>query len=128
MALLTSGNFYTVTFLPTSDPAWAAMSPPPGIPAGLSTYVVNGTSCPIYIVDGGTGTFAFPGGLASGFDDSLLDSASAAYTLGTLPTTEGPMTTYGLSGAGDVVSYDGTTGVLYTYDPGDIATFKAFLP
>lgn len=128
MALKTTDQFYIVTFKPTSAAAWASMLVPPGIPPALAPYVVNGTNCPIYVIDSATGTFAFPGGQAYGFTDDLLATASSALSQETISSEQGLDVVWSKDGAGNAYSYAPSTGALSTYTVSEAGDLKSFLP
>ena len=130
MALLVTGNWYEVTWLQTNNAAWAALSPPPGIPSAMADMFINGTTMVIYVTDAPTGSFVFYGGEASGFDDTLLAS-NAVLTSFTWTTTDSVSTQYVTDSASDVWVYDSASATLRQY-PAAGATgttaFKAYLP
>lgn len=128
VAFLTSGRFYLVTFLPTSDSAWAAMSPIPALPNGLVDAVVNGTPLPMYVVDSSSGYAVFAGGIATGLDDSLVDSTLGPYTPLTTTDDQSREIHWGVDGSGTVYTYGIHDPFLHSYPPSEITALKAFLP
>lgn len=128
MALLTTGDFYNVTFRATTHASWSAMSPVPAIPSGLIDHIAGTTSVDLYVIDHTTGQFAFAGGTAYGYDDTMVSSASAAFTNLVFTSDQGLTLVFGKDGSGDVYVYDPVAGRVHTYDPGDVAALKAFLP
>jgi hypothetical protein len=130
MALLVTGNWYEVTWLQTNDAAWAALSPPPGIPSSMADAFVNGTTMVIYVTNAAGGEFVFLGGTAAGFDDTLLAS-DLLLTAFTWTTTDAVATQYVTDSSSDVWVYDSAGGTLRQYPAaGGTGTtaFKAYLP
>ena len=128
MAFLTTGEFYTVDFFPSSDASWAALGSMPDIPSAVMDAIVNGSTLLVYVIDSGTGNFAFVGGSALGFDDSVLDTVSGALTKITFnPTGFSTMIWAGDGTNSPVVMYNSATGVLYDCDPAEVAAFKAWI-
>lgn len=132
MALLVTGNFYTVTFLVTTDAAWAALAPtmPEGINGELAEAIYKAAPTPIdiYVTDAGTGTFAYPGGTAYNFDDTLLDGAAAAGTTFTLDAEDSSSTVWAVNAGGGLFYYDAAAGLLRSYATLEATAFKTFLP
>lgn len=128
MALLVTGNWYEVTWLQTSDAAWAALAPPPGIPSAMADAFVNGTTMVIYVTDSATGEFVFEGGMATGFDDTLINTASAALTENTWTTDDSTSYIYGISGAATVWFYDSANVTLRSFPAVQSTAMKAFIP
>jgi hypothetical protein len=128
MALLTTGEFYETDFLPSTDAAWGALGSMPDIPSTVMDAIVNGTSLTIYVIDSATGQFAFQGGNAIGFDTSVLDNTSAAYSKITYTPTSGPAAVFAEDPGGVVWVYFAATDLLWQYAGADTTAFKAFLP
>lgn len=134
MALLTTGNFYSVIFLPTTDAAWAALDP--NFPFGLSgelaeaVYKAAPTTVQIYVIDSGQGQIAYNGGQAVGFDDTLVDTSLALtqFTFTDMASVNTIYAKYALGGLDFVMIYDSVAGILRRYEDPAIANFKAFLP
>lgn len=131
MPLLVTGNFYTVTFLPPDDAAWAAAGNPTA-PALSSLAVAINKAAPdpvaVYIIDASSGLFVFVGGQAFAFDDSLINGAATAGTTHTLTATDSTTTIWATSASGVLYQYDQTAGVLRQYSVPSATAFKAFLP
>jgi hypothetical protein len=127
MALLTTGNWYEVTWLQTNNAAWAAMSPPPGIPPGMADAFVNGTAMVIYVTDSGSGSFVYAGGDAIGFDDTLL-ATDLALTAATWTTTAAVDFEYCTDSSNNVWYYNSASGTLQAFGVASTAAFKAYLP
>lgn len=128
MALKTTGNFYLVTFKHTNDAVWSAIGSRPPIPSGLIDYVVDGATCCIYVIDSGSGYFAFPGGQVDGYADSLLATSTAALTKQDFINTNSAGTTYAVDGTGTIYKFNEVSGMVEQMDPTSVSDFKAFLP
>lgn len=130
MALLTTGDFYYVTFLATTDAAWIPYRAlQGGITGALGTAIFAAVpaSLPIYVIDASTGLFAYLGGQAFGFDDALLNGAATPIVDFTLTATDGTPQYWANDGTGNRYQYDAQAGVLRTFAGVDVAAFKAFL-
>lgn len=132
MALLTTGNFYTAIFLPTTNAAWAALAPntPGGITGELADaiYQAAPTAITIYVIDAPSGSIAFVGGAAFNFDDTLLDGAApVALTKYTLTADDTSTTIWGDDGSGVLLQYDQTSGTLRTYSGAAVGGFQVFI-
>lgn len=126
---LTTGEFHTITVLPTSAAAWGAYTPPfPVLPGTIVDASANGTSLVVYCIDAPTGTLAFEGGQVVGLLDAVLNTVSAALTKTSFTDTASSVTEWGDDGSGDVWVYSSATGVLARYDAAEVTTLKAFLP
>ena len=128
MALGVTGEFYVVTFKPTSAAAWTSMLVPPGVPTALMAYVTGGTNCPIFVIDAASGFFPFPGGQASRFTDDLLASTTASLSYAIISTKEGVDTWWAKDAARNTYSYASLTGTLSSYTVGEAGDLEAFLP
>src|ERR1044072_1357016 len=107
MALLTTGEWYSVTWSQTSAAAWSSLTPPrPQIPWTLVDNLVDANPMVIYVTDSATGSFVFQGGVAAGWDDSLINTSSAALTKNTWTDDNGGMYQYAVDGSGIVWYYD----------------------
>lgn len=126
MALLTDGAAALVTFASPVSSAWKALSPIPGtgLNGALTDAVSNGTSLAIYVVSASAGMFAYPGGLATGYDDTIVSVATGGTTLAV--DTGGVDVTY--VKVGTAVWVYGSSGVLELVDASDATALKAFLP
>lgn len=129
MALLTTGNFYGVVWLPGNDPAWAALSPAPSIPSEVADAIFNATAMVIYVTNSATGSFSFLGGTATGFDDTVVDSSTAAFAELAWTPTGGPAALYGEDPAtADIWVYYSASDLIWMFAAVDTTAFKAFLP
>lgn len=132
MALLTTGNFYTATFLATTDAAWAALAP--NIPSGITgelaeaIYKAVPTAITFYVTDAASGSIAFVGGAAYNFDDSLVNGAApVALTAYTLTADDASTTIWGDDGSGVLLQYDQSSGTLRTCSGAAVGGFQAFI-
>lgn len=127
MALLTDGAAARVLFASPVSAAWKALSPIPGFNTGsaLADAVSNGTALVIYVINAASGTFAFDGGQAFGYDDTII---TVSGSLTPLVTTgdDGTVITYVKDGT-DIWTYTATQ-VLEAQDAGDMTALKAYLP
>lgn len=127
MALGTTGTAYIATFLSPTSANWKALAPIPGYNTGaLADAVSNGWPLVIYVIDAASGTFAFPGGQATGFDDTITSLGSPLSGL-SVTSSVGGTTRWLKTGSGTVYTYSDAMGVLQTYDAGELAALKAFL-
>lgn len=127
MALGVTGEFYKVTFKPTTAVDWATMLVPPGIPTALTPYVINGSDCVIYVIDSASGLFAFLNGQASGYTDNLLNTTTAAFAKETISSEQGVDIMWSKD-AGAVYTYNPLTGELMSYSVSEAGDLKSFLP
>lgn len=133
MALLVTGNFYTATFYPTTNAAWAALAPnyPGGINGNLAAaiYVAAPTAVTFYVIDASSGLFAFVGGQAFNFDDTLINPPGSAALLTSYEMTadDSTVTVWADDGAGTLVQYDSQAGVLRTISGAELTGFQAFI-
>lgn len=127
MALLTTGEWYEITWVQTSGAAWAALTPPPGIPGAMATDFVNSATMVIYVTDSASGSFTFSGGQATGWDDTLINSQVGPLTKNTWSagTTDYD---YAVDSTGAVWYYDSAAGTLRTFSGPESTAMKAFLP
>lgn len=132
MALLTTGNFYTATFLPTTNAAWAALAP--SIPFGITgelaeaIYKATPTAITFYVIDASSGNIAFVGGQAYGLDDTLVSGAApVALTKYTLTADDATTTIWGDDGSGVLLMFDQVTGTLRTNSGAAVGGFQAFI-
>lgn len=127
MALLTTGTFARVTFASPVSAAWQALSPIPGFRTGseLADAVSNGSNLDIYVIDAASGTFAYLGGVETGYDDTVVTVASAGTTTSVTPT--GGSTTVWCKIASNIYTV-GSASVLEEIGAGDASALKAFLP
>lgn len=128
MALLTTGDWYFVTWLQTNDAAWAALAPPPGIPGAMADAFVNGTTMMIYVNSSVTGTFTFEGGQATGFDDTLINTQAGPLTKNTWTTDDAVDYIYGIDTGGLVWIYDSASGTVRRFSAIESTAMKAFIP
>lgn len=134
MALLVDDTFYTVTFLPPDDAAWAAAGTPTAPGGSLlaeAIYKAVPTQIQIYVISAAAGLFAFYGGQANGFDDTLLAAAATTLTDFTFTDMDGNDQRWAkyVSGGNDyVLVYDSVAGVLRQFEDPAIADLKTFLP
>lgn len=126
MAFLTTGDFYLVTFLPTANAAWTALSPVPGVPEGLSDLIFSGGTVRIYVTDDSTGSFVFVGGAATNYDNTLLASQVGPFAKVSTTGSDGQLTEWAQDPANTVYTYN-TTGFRY-YSAPEMAALKTFLP
>lgn len=127
MALLTTGDWYVVTWLQTNDGAWSAISAP-GIPSAMANDFVNATPMMIYVTDAATGSFVFHGGVADGFDDTLIDTQAGPLTKNTWTTDDATPYEYAIDSAGLVWFYDSVAGTIRRFTAPESTAMKAFLP
>lgn len=133
MALLTTGNFYTLTFYATTNAAWAALAPnyPSGISGDLAAaiYVAAPTALTIYVIDAAVGNFAYVGGQAYDFDDTLINPPGSATLLTkyTMTADDGSTTIWADDGAGNLVYFDQSAGILRTNSGAALGGFKVFV-
>lgn len=127
MAFLTTGNFYEVDFHPSTDASWAALGSFPNVPASIMQAVVTGATRVVYVIDSALGQFAFEGGSAIGFDDSVLSATSAALTDLVTTADDGYTWTNALDSGGDWWIYDVNAGVLRKFDVAEKNALQAFL-
>lgn len=126
---LTTGEFHTITVLPTSGAAWSLYTPPfPDLPGTIVEASALGTSLVVYCIDAPTGNLAFEGGQVTGLVDAVLASVSAALARTTFTSTSGALSIWGEDGSGDVWVYTSATGILARYDAAEAAALRAFLP
>ena len=127
MALLTDGAAANVLFASPVSAAWKSLSPIPGFNTGsaLADAVSNGTALVIYVINAASGTFAFDGGQAFGFDDTIITVSGMLTTVTTVGGL-GTSTTWIKDGT-DIYTYT-ANAVLELQDPGDMTALKAFLP
>ena len=129
MALLTTGQMASVVFKPTTNSAWAALSPIPGTgySNALTDAVVNGTALIIYVTDAASGTFTYIGGSGYGYDDTLLVSASTVlFTMYTFTANDATSIVFG-KGGGFVYTVDPASGFIHDYPVGASGGLKSFL-
>lgn len=130
MALLTTGNFYTATFLPTTNAAYAALGTQPYITSQtLAAAIYKAVPSPVmfYVIDSASGNIACVDGQAFGMDDTILDGAAVALTGFVLDSVSGAQNFFGGDGTGVMVQYDQVAGLLRTYAGGEVTAFKAFV-
>ena len=127
MAFLTTGEFYQVTFLPSNDAAWVALTTYPSIPSALMDAIVNGTAVVVYVTDSASGTFSFVGGAADGFDDTVLATTSSAFSKLVTTSEEGYTWVNGLDGAGGWWLYDPNAGLVHEFSAGEQSALAGFL-
>lgn len=128
MALLTTDDFYIVTFKPFSNAAWTSMSPIPAVPAVLIDKILGSTTFPIYVIDASMGWFAFElSGQATGFDDTLVASSIGPMSKETV-TLGSKTLTFGVDGSSNVYVVDSNDVKLEDVSAGDSANLKALLP
>ena len=126
---LTSGEFHTITILPSSGAAWTLYTPPyPSLPSTIVDAQVNGTSFVVYCIDAATGWLAFQGGQVVGLLDAVLNTVSAALTKTSFTDTASNVSVWGEDGSGDVWVYTSSSGILQRYDAAEVTALKAFLP
>lgn len=128
MALVT-GDFFTISILPTSDPAWASLVTQPDIPAAITALIVTGATFEVYCLDAATGDLVCEeAGRILGFVDAILASCSAAYPKLTTTSTSGDVFISGLNTASLWRVYDPESVTLLKYGPIAASALKAFLP
>lgn len=127
MAFKTTGEFYSVSFQQTNHASWGALGSVPSIPAALAQLIVDGTTFVVYVIDASTGTFAFPGGSATGFDDSVLAASSAALSKCTTAAVDGWSFINALAGDGSWWVYDPSSDVIHEMPVGEQTELAAFL-
>lgn len=131
MALLTTGNFYNATFLATTNAAWAALAPatPFGITGSLADaiYKATPTAILIYVINGPSGNFAFAGGQAFNFADSIVSGTPSPLTKYTLTADDSSTLIWADNGSGTLVYYDQTTGTLRTFSGAAVGGFQTFI-
>ena len=125
---LTTGEFHTITILPSSGAPWSLLTSFPAMSSFLVDAQVNGTSFVVYCIDAPTGELAYEGGAVIGLVDSVLNSVSAALSTITVTDAVGNVTEWGEDGSGDVWVYSSASGVLTRYDAAEAAALKAWLP
>ena len=126
MALLTDGAAASLIFAPPPSAPWKALAPLPGWPTGsaLGDAVANTTSLPVLVTYAAAGNFAYPGGQATGYDDTLVPSSP----LTTVTTTSNGSTSIAWVKDGADVYICGANLVLELMDPTEMTALKAFLP
>ena len=131
MPLLASENFYTVTFLPTTNAAWAALAPslPSGITGALAEAIYKAvpTAITIYVTYDAAGNFAFEGGAAYGFDDSLVVGTPTPLATYTLTAADSTTTIWGDDGSGTLLLSDQVTGTLPTSSGAAVGGLQSFI-
>lgn len=126
---LTTDDFYTVQFKPTSDAAWASFTPRPGFQAGaLADAIVDGSTLLIYVIDAASGYFAYVGGQGSGYDDTHLAGAATTLLSSLLYTTDQGQSVKWAKNGSLTYTLDPATFLIQSYAAGDITALKAFLP
>lgn len=131
MALLVTGNWYEITWTPTSGAAWAVLPSAPAIPAGLIQAIVDAVPIVIYVTSSVTGSFAFLGGTATGFDDTLISAQVGPLTANTWTTDDATNFVYAIDSSGIVWYYDEANQTLRSFPAAGAtgsAAMKAFLP
>lgn len=128
MALQTTGEWYEITWAPTSGAAWAALATPPAIPSGVIQAVVDVVPLLIYVTDSATGSFVFYGGTANGWDDTLISVNSGALTKNTWTDDDGNNYQYAIDSSGVVWYYDEPNQTLRSFPLAESTAMKAFLP
>jgi hypothetical protein len=128
MAFLTDNTFHSVVFLVPTDPAWAALSPVPGVPEGIAADVYAGNPVLLFVIDAANGVFAFEGGQGYNYDDTLIDSSTALTNYAATPVSGNP-TRYGKTILGAPVFYfDDVAQTVREYISATASALKAFLP
>lgn len=123
MALLTTGDFKRVIFSSPTSVAWKALSPIPGSGFGgnaLADAVSNSTAIDIYVIESSTGQFAYQGGTAYFYDDTITTVSATGSTLSVGSDL--------WCKVGSTVYVYGSTGTLTLVSAGDATALKAFLP
>jgi hypothetical protein len=125
--LLTTGAFARVTFASPTSGAWQALAPVPGFSTGttLATAVSTGGQLDIYVIDSGAGQFAYAGGIAYGYDDSIVSPATMGTTATVTPTGGSPEVWCKI--ASTIYRFN-PTGLLELMPAGDMTALKVFLP
>lgn len=130
MAFLTDNRWFQVTFRQTNDAAWGALSSFPSIPSALLAMIVAGDPVLVYVTNAASGDFAFYGGMAYGFDDSVLTAIPAAETDLVTTADSGATITSVIITVGVLAfwyTFDQVNGVIF-YDNAEASALKAFLP
>lgn len=127
MAFLTTDEFYEVVIHNTNDASWGALVTVPTIPSYLADAMINATTIVVYVIDSATGTFAFEGGQATGWDDSVLSSASAALSKLTTTADDGWNFLSTISGVGAWKIYDPQVGYIRGFSSVERGALKAFI-
>lgn len=125
---LTTGEFHTITILPSTAAAWGLLATTPSLPSAVMERVVDGANFNVYCINAGTGSLAFEGGQVFGLVDSVLNSVSAALSKQTVTADDGNVTEWGVDGSGIVSTYDTTSGIMRAYSVPEMAALKAWLP
>lgn len=125
---LTSGEFHTITILPSNDAAWGALGTKPSLPSTIMERVVDGANFNVYCIDAPTGSLAFEGGQVFGLVNSVLNTVSAPLSDLTVTADDGNVTRWGVDGSGIVSTYDTTSGIMRAYSVPEMAALKAWLP
>lgn len=133
MALLVTGEFYTATFYATTNAVWAALAPnmPSGINGVLAEAIYQAvpTAVTFYVVDAASGTIAYLGGQAYGFDDTLINPPGSATNLTkhVLSADDLTTTTWADDGAGGLLRYDENAGILRISTGAAVGGFQVFI-